>query len=127
MLESKLDENRGIITLHPGDELREADFEYATRLADEFLEKGGEIKGVIINTRDFPGWESFNAMLTHFRFIRDYHEKIPKVALVTDSAVGKVGEKVADHFVAAEIRHFPFDDLKDAEQWVLEEKGTQQR
>ncbi len=125
MLESKLDENRGIITLYPVDELREADFEYAARQTDKFLEKGGEIKGVIINARDFPGWESFNAMVTHFRFIRDYQEKIPKVALVTDSAVGKVGEIVADHFVAAKIRYFSFDDLKDAERWIGEEKGSQ--
>lgn len=124
MLEIKLDEKRGIAILHPGDKLREADFEYAKSLVDEYLEKEGMINGVIINVRDFPGWESFNAMLTHFRFIRDYHKTIPKVAVVTDSPIGRLGETLADHFVAAEIKHFPFDDLKDAEQWIYDSESN---
>ncbi len=124
MLEIKLDEKRGIAILNPGDKLREADFEYAKSLVDKYLEKEGKIYGVIINVRKFPGWESFHAMHTHFHFIRDYHKTIPKVAVVTDSPIGRLGETLADHFVSAEIKHFPFDDLKDAEQWVLDNKSN---
>jgi hypothetical protein len=120
MLEIVLDETTGIATLHPGNALTQADFEYAAKRIDDFLESSGNLKGIIINTRDFPGWESFDAMLSHFRFIHDHHRQIPKVAFVTDSAIGTLADKVADHFVKARIKHFAFDDLKDAERWIQE-------
>lgn len=121
MLEVKLDETTGIATMSPDKAFSEVDFEYAARRVDDYLEKYGKLKGIIISTRHFPGWESFGAMLSHFRFVRDHHRQVPKVALVTDSPAGWLGDKIADHFVAAEVRRFAFKDLKDAQQWIAGE------
>jgi hypothetical protein len=41
------------------------------------------------------------------------------VALVTYSILGDIGEIIAGHFVPAEIKHFPFDELNDAQNWIL--------
>ncbi|WP_404369059.1 STAS/SEC14 domain-containing protein [Marinobacter sp.] len=120
MLDVEIDDTTGIVTLSPGDALTKEDFEYAAQRVDDYLEKAGEVKGMIVSTRKFPGWESFGAMLTHLRFIREHHRDVEKVAMVTDSPIGEVGEKVAGHFVSAEVRHFPFDDLKDARKWIRE-------
>lgn len=122
MLEVKLDETTGIATMSPDTALSEVDFEYATRRVNDYLEKHDKLKGIIINTRQFPGWESFDAMLSHFRFVRDHHLHVTKVALVTDSPVGVLSDKIADHFVAAEVRHFAFKDLKNAQQWIVGEE-----
>jgi len=44
---------------------------------------------------------------------------VSHVALVTDSVLGDFGEKITAHFVSAEIKHFPFDELTHAQSWIL--------
>jgi hypothetical protein len=58
-------------------------------------------------------------MVAHMRFVRGHHRHIKKVAVVTDSALGILAEHLASHFVAAEIRHFPPQDVDAATQWIL--------
>jgi hypothetical protein len=58
-------------------------------------------------------------MAAHFRFVRDHHKHIKKIALVTDSMLGNVAEHLASHFVAAEIKHFSASEFEVAKQWVL--------
>jgi len=57
-------------------------------------------------------------MVAHFRFVRDYHKRIKKIGLVTDSAMGNVAENLAAHFESAEIRHFPAGEREAATQWI---------
>ena len=71
-------------------------------------------KGMLIHAEAFPGWENFAGLAAHIRFVRNHHQKIERVALVTDSPVARVAEAVAEHFIAAEIEHFPFADYEKA-------------
>jgi hypothetical protein len=119
MLKVELDEANGTVTLLPEGALTAQDFEYAAGVIDPYLEKSEYLKGVIILTKAFPGWESFGAFLKHFKFVKDHHEKVSKVALVTDSLLGDIGEYIAGHFVSAEIKHFPFDELNVAQNWIV--------
>ena len=119
MLNVELDEVNGIATLSPNSALSEKDFESASSLIDPYIEKYGSLKGLIINTKTFPGWESLGSLIKHFKFVKEHHKKVSHVALVTDSILGDFGEKIADHFVSAEIKHFPFDDLNNAQSWIL--------
>jgi hypothetical protein len=119
MLKVVLDKQTGTVTLLPEGALSAQDFECASSIIDPYLEKSGNLKGVIILTQSFPGWESFGALLKHFKFVKDHHEKVSKVALVTDSLLGDIAEIIAGHFVSAEIKHFPFDELNVAQNWIL--------
>jgi hypothetical protein len=58
-------------------------------------------------------------MAAHFRFVRDHHKKVRKVAVVTDSTLASVAENLASHFVSAEIKRFGSGDLEGAKQWAL--------
>jgi hypothetical protein len=120
MLHVDLDETEGIAILRPEGSLTKADFEYAAALVDQYLEKHDFLRGLVISTRRFEGWDSFSALSRHLRFVRNHHRQIRRVALATDSAIGQLGEKLADHFVAAEIRSFPFDDTIEAQSWVMQ-------
>ena len=119
MLNVELDEANGIATLIPDGALSEKDFESASTVIDSYIEKHGNLKGLIINTKTFPGWESFGSLIKHFKFVKKHHQKVSHVVLVTDSVLGDFGEKIADHFVSAEIKHFAFDDLNNAKSWIL--------
>jgi hypothetical protein len=119
MIEFDLDTAHSILEVRPQSALDKADFVELANAVDPLIETNGDLAGLIINVVKFPGWDSFGTMITHFRFVRDHHKHIEKVALVTDSHLGDVAEHLASHFVSAKIRHFPGDQLEQARQWII--------
>jgi len=65
MLNVKLNEPRGIAILEPDGKLSEEDFKSVAGIIDPYLEKSGELNGIIIRAKTFPGWNSFSALITH--------------------------------------------------------------
>ncbi len=88
------------------------------KVVDPWIEKNGRLKGLVIHAKSFPGWDSFGALSSHLVFVRDHHRKIDRVAFATDSAMGNVAEKIARHFVKAEIKLFPYESLDEARSWA---------
>jgi hypothetical protein len=119
MLKVELNEATGIAILKPDGALSEKDFIYASSVIDPYIKKTGTLKGVIINTREFPGWESFGSLIKHFKFVKGHHKKLSRLAVVTDSVLGNFAEIIVTHFVSAEIKHFAFDELIKAQGWIL--------
>jgi hypothetical protein len=119
MLDYRLDSAQSILYLRPKAALSQADFAELARTVDPYIESRGALAGIIIEAAGFPGWESLGAMAAHFRFVRDHHRKIGKIAVVTDAVLGDVAEKLGSHFVAARIRHFPAGQLDAAQRWVV--------
>lgn len=118
MLKVELDQDHGIAILIPDGALEQRDFEAAAELIDPFIKQVGKLRGVIVYVDRFPGWNSFAALATHLRFVKDHHRYIARVALVTDSALGDVAEHLVDHFVAADVKHFPYAGFDDAMAWI---------
>ena len=121
MLNIELDRESGIAILRPESALTEDDFVKAAAVIDPVIEEEGKINGLVIYTESFPGWDTFGGMMGHFRFVRDHHKKIGKVAIVTDSKLGDFAERVATHFISAQIRHFGYADLEGAKAWIQSE------
>ena len=61
-------------------------------------------------------------MVKHVRFVKNHHERLLHVALVTNSKFGDLIEKMTRHFVAAEVKHFPYEQLSEATNWILNAK-----
>jgi hypothetical protein len=119
MIEHSLDTAHSILFVRPTSALQQDDFVQLARAVDPFIERTGELAGLIIETRSFPGWDSLGAMAAHFRFVRDHHKHIKKVAVVTDAPLGTVAEKLASHFVSAKIRHFGAGEVEAAQRWIM--------
>jgi hypothetical protein len=124
MIEHRFDAADSILHVKPRSALEAADFATIAKAVDPQIEKTGHLAGIIIETESFPWWDSLGAMVAHFRFLRDHHRKIRKVGLVTDSKPGDVAERLASHFVAAEIRHFPAGKAPAAREWILEKPAS---
>lgn len=120
MLHVKLDRDSGIAVLEPEGLLESADFAAAAVQIDPYIEQVGELYGLIIKVKRFPEWDSFGALISHMKFIRDHHRRVSRVAFVTDSPIGSIAEKLGAHFVAAEVREFPFDQVEAARSWILQ-------
>jgi hypothetical protein len=114
----EVDIEKNIAILRPEGALTKADFESAARIIDGYIDKGTGPEAIVIVTESFPGWEDFGAMLQHFTFIKEHHSVVRKIAFVTNIAIAGLFEKVASHFVSAEIKAFPFESLLQAKQWA---------
>ena len=119
MIEHNLDTAHSILFVRPTSALQQDDFAQLAKTVDPFIEKTGDLAGLIIETQSFPGWDSLGAMAAHFRFVRDHHKHVKKVAVVTDAALGTVAEKLASHFVSAKIRHFGAGEVEAARRWIM--------
>ena len=119
MLDIDLDSTTGIATLSPHGALSAADFVAAAKTFDPYIESHGKIASVIIHSQRFPGWTSFAALLAHFKFVKNHHREVARVALCCDDKMlTQVAETLAPHFVKAEIRTFAFDELAQAKAWA---------
>jgi len=74
MINAQLLRDKGILVVSPADKLVSTDFERLRLLADPYLEEHGELHGVLIDAEAFYGWENFSSMLSHIRFVRNYHK-----------------------------------------------------
>ena len=108
MINAQLLRDEGILVVSPADKLETTDFERLRLLTGPYIEKHGGLNGLLIDAESFFGWEDFSSMLSHIRFVRNYHEKIERVAAVTDNGFLAILPKVADYFVAAEVRHYDY-------------------
>jgi SpoIIAA-like len=117
-LEFELDEQAGVLVLRPHDELEVSDFERVAAAVDPWLDKAGSLSGVMIVADEFPGWDSFAAMLSHFRFVRDHVRKVRRVALVSSSRFLSALPRLAQRFVDADVRQFESADVEAARSWV---------
>lgn len=119
MLTVMLNQADGIAILEPDDALTKSDFEFVAKTIDPYIEKSEKLNGIIIHVKTFPGWNSFAALTTHLKFIKDHHRKVSHIAFVTDSPIGDIAEKLGNHFVSAKIKVFAFNELEQARNWVL--------
>jgi len=121
MIKITLQQNYCLI--EPHGPLSRDDFDTIARQIDPVIEGAGQLDGLIIKTRSFPGWESLGGLIEHFRFVRNHHRAIQRVALVTDTPLANLLPAIVGHFVSAEVRQFDFDDDDDAIEWMQSSGG----
>lgn len=118
MIEAKILPEDGVLVVSPAGRLQREDFDRMRLLVNPYLEKNSELNGLLIDAEAFPGWEDFYSMLSHINFVRNYQGKIKRVAAVSDSGFLSILPKVADYFVAAEVRHFAYKQRDEALDWL---------
>ena len=121
MLTHELLRDKGILLVRPQGPIQAGDFETIARLVDPYIEQTGGLRGIMVEAPSFPGWESFAALISHLKFVRNHHELVAKIAAVSDSAVLSFAPQIAKHFVKAEFRHFNANDREAALAWLDEQ------
>jgi hypothetical protein len=79
---------------------------------------GGCLNDLIIGAEAVPGRDSVEGFVSHFRFVRDHHSKIARVAFVSDPDVLAMLHGLARHYVSAEVKYFEASQLNDAIAWM---------
>ena len=110
----------GVLVVEPTGPLRSEDFDALALIVDPWIEVHGDLRGLVVHAREFPGWQNLGSFLRHLRFVRDHHRRIRRVALCADGTVAALAPRLAEHFVDAELRHFGYDDLDRAIDWATQ-------
>ena len=76
MIEYDLDTEHSIVHVRPKSAIEQDDFTKLANAVDPLIEATGDLAGLIIEASGFPGWESFGALVNHFRFVRDHHKHV---------------------------------------------------
>lgn len=123
MLSVQIDKQNRIAILEPQGTLSQEDFESASNIIDPYIDQHGQLDGLIIHTQSFPGWDSFGALVSHLRFVKEHHKKISRLAISTNSTIGDIATMIGSHFVSAEIMNFSFEEVDQAKQWIINQKA----
>jgi len=108
----------GVMLVELKEALRAHDFDALALTADAWIEAQGKLHGLVIQCREFPGWENLRSVLRHVRFVRDHHRKIERVALAADSKLASLAPHIAEHFIQAEVKSFGYDEVDAAISWA---------
>jgi len=108
----------GVIVVEVKQPLRAQDFDALAITADAWIEAHGELQGLVIHVREFPGWESMGSMLRHLRFVRDHQRHVKRIAFAADSKLAGVAPGIADIFIRAQVKSFAYDELDIAIAWA---------
>jgi len=120
MIDHDLLRNEGVLIVTPRGPLQASDFANLAREVDPYIAERGDLAGLMIYVESFPGWKDFAGLVSHLRFVKDHHRKIRRIAAVTDSGFLSVAPRIAQHFIHADIRHFPYSDRQQALAWLVE-------
>lgn len=118
MIKHQFLKDEGILVIEPASTLRARDFDILSAIVDPYIEENGKLEGLIIHAESFPGWHNFSSLLAHIRFVKDHHALIKRVAAVADEGIIAILPAIADRFVKADVRHFRYDDLDSAIDWI---------
>lgn len=126
MVEVELIENKGIVIVRPTENvgLTVADFQQISDTIDNYLKDYDSLLGVIVVADKFPGWENLNAFISHLKNIRDHHNSIKKVAIVSNSPFLTAAPHLIDPLVKTKVKHFAFKDFEEAKEWMIKKEET---
>lgn len=118
MLLHQLNKEKGTLHLEPKDKLEKEDFESVQRELDNYLKDNRKIKGVLIKAPEFPGWKDIEGLFSHLDFVKEHHDAINRVAIVTEDSKVTSSAPAADAMVDAEVKTFALSDENIATEWV---------
>jgi hypothetical protein len=120
MLNHQLVHDMGIFVLSPAGPLDTTDIEGFARRVDPYIEKNGNLKGMIVYIEQFSGWKNIASFASHIRFIKDHHHSVGKVATISDSRLLSGLQRFAGCFVDPEVQHFTLGEEGAAIEWLRE-------
>ena len=111
-----------LFVISPEGTITEDDIEQLVESVNGYINTYDKVPSLVIVATNAPTWESFEALKSHIKFVRERQRIVPKVAFVTDSRLLSIAHPLADVFTSAKIRRFKAEALDDALNWAAMEE-----
>lgn len=73
---------------------------------------------LLIDLREFDGWQGLSALAAHFRLARNHIGMLDRAAIVGDKAWQHMAQRVARHILGARTQYFPSEEYEEAKTWL---------
>ncbi len=73
---------------------------------------------LLIDLREFDGWQGLSALAAHFRLARGHIGLLDRAAIVGDKAWQHMAQRVAGHVLGTRTQFFPSEDIEHAKTWL---------
>ena len=104
--------------LRPRGPLEAHDFTSLGLTVDSYLEDHDKLRGVLVEVDHFPGWDDWQAIAAHVRFVREHLPKVDRVAIVTDKPWLEPLPDVMRLITPLHVRRFSSQQRADAFAWI---------
>ncbi|MBY6122216.1 STAS/SEC14 domain-containing protein [Mameliella alba] len=84
---------------------------------DAFIRANDRFR-LLIDARDFDGWQGLGALFEHLKVVRDHYRLIDRAAIVGNAAWQRLGERALRTFSGADTRFFTADEFETAKVWI---------
>ena len=111
-------ENYGVLLVQPVGPLRATDFDAIALTIRSWNAPGCKLHGLVLQVREFPGWENVAGFVRHVQFLHDDHDCVRRVALASDVRIPEVSPALADRLIRAELRRFGRSQVGQAITWA---------
>lgn len=92
---------------------------YADESADmtAFLQ-GHDRFRLLLDLREFDGWQGLDALSDHFFLVRTHHQKLEKIAIVGDAAWQAMASRLGHQMLDVQSHYFPRTQFEGAKAWL---------
>jgi len=111
-------QDEDILVITPQGPLEQSDFETIAKAVDPVVLSKSKVTGLMISMESFPGWRDFAAFRAHVKFVANYHRRIERISVLSNSRFIKFIPGIAGYFVHPEIRSFDLAEKEQALAWL---------
>ncbi len=110
----------GVVVVSVEKPLRVQDFEEVARTVDAVVDSQGQLTGLVVHTRRFPGWQNVAGLVGHIRFVLAHRAKVRRLAIATDSKIATLAPWLERVARGPRVRGFSYGALETAIRWASE-------
>jgi hypothetical protein len=109
----------GVLHLQLLGKLDRSLFAEEARDLDAFIRRNDRFR-LLLDIREFDGWQGLGALADHFRLVRDHHDLLDRAAIVGAEGWQKTASSVGARLIGREPRYFEAAQIEAAEKWLKE-------
>ncbi|WP_170382634.1 STAS/SEC14 domain-containing protein [Ruegeria atlantica] len=73
---------------------------------------------LLVDLREFDGWQGLTALASHFQLVRKHVGLLDRAAIVGDKAWQHMAQRVASHILGARTQFFASEEIENAKSWL---------
>ncbi len=124
MISIEKNEPDNIFVITPDQKISQDDIATLNQQINDYINAHDKVPNLVIRADSFPAWKDFDAMSEHIAFIRNHHQIVKKVAIVSDSTLVWLVRPFVDRFTGAKVRRFSANRFDQAYDWALGEEDN---
>ncbi len=93
------------------------EYKQAERDLDALLQGRSGFR-LLIDLREFDGWQGLSALAAHFRLASRHIGQLDRAAIVGDKSWQHMAQRVASHVLGTRTQFFPSEEIENAKTWL---------